>query len=64
MLDPDREAEGPAQDVVAQDRGERPGRHDPAVGEDEAVGEAGRDLLDVMRDQDDGARAVRGGQPR
>src|SRR5262245_13217431 len=52
-LDADGQPESAAQDVVAQHGVERAGGDRGAVGQDQPVREPGRDLFDVMRDEDD-----------
>ena len=51
------ERTGPVSTAVA-----RPGRHDPAGREHQGVVEARRDLLEVVRDEDDRGRSPLGGQ--
>src|SRR4051794_31443571 len=56
-IDLDRQTEGAAQDLGRDHVGQRTGRDGRAIGQDQCVGEAGRDLLDVMRDEDEGGGA-------
>src|SRR3954451_8621753 len=49
----DRQTEGAAQDVTRDDVTNATSRDGDAIGEDHGVGETGRDLLDMMGDEDD-----------
>ena len=53
-IDLDRQAEGAAQDVRRDHLGQGTRRDREAPGHHQGVGESRRDLLDVMRDEDDG----------
>src|SRR6478609_890754 len=55
-IDLDGQAEGPAHDVGGDHVRQRTGRDRDPVGHHQGVREAGRDLLDVMRDEHDGRR--------
>src|SRR5919106_3535350 len=56
-----RQPETLAQGVVGDDLLDRSGRHDPAVAQQQGVGETGRDLLDVVGDEDRRGRGRIGG---
>src|SRR4051794_15764936 len=56
-IDLDRQAEGTAQDLGRDHVAQRTGRDGRAIGQDQRMGETGRDLLDVMRNEDDRRRA-------
>src|SRR5690606_9867839 len=61
-LDLEVEAEGPRQVLGGEDLLQRAGRLDVPLAQEQPVGEALGDLLDVVGDEDDDGRAAVGGE--